>query len=102
MQEEGAGIMEISRELISRVAENAKLDLTEEEIREFTPQLKEVLEFFSEIDKADTKGIEPSMQPVEIRNVMREDKRGESLSQEEALSNTEHKKDGYFKGPKAV
>jgi len=33
---------------------------------------------------------------------MREDKEAKCLPQDEALSLTEHKKDGYFKGPKAL
>lgn len=94
--------MKVDKELIIKVADNAKLRLTGNEINEFLPQLKEVLEFFSHIDSVDTKGIEPSVQPVELKNVLREDRIKPSLKQEEALSNTEHKKDGYFKGPRAV
>jgi aspartyl-tRNA(Asn)/glutamyl-tRNA(Gln) amidotransferase subunit C len=94
--------MDINKELMLRVSENAKLKLTDDELKEFLPQLKEVLEFFSHIDKVDTKGIEISVQPVELKNSLREDEEKECLSQEDALKNTEHKKDGYFKGPKAV
>lgn len=94
--------MDINKELMLKVAENAKLKLTDDELKEFLPQLKEVLDFFSHIDKVDTKGIEPSVQPVELKNMLREDEIKPSLAQEDALKNTEHKKDGYFKGPKAV
>ncbi|MDP7180788.1 MAG: Asp-tRNA(Asn)/Glu-tRNA(Gln) amidotransferase subunit GatC [Candidatus Woesearchaeota archaeon] len=94
--------MKIDKELIEHVANVAKLDLTEKEIKEFLPQLKEVLESFSKLDRIDTKDVKSSFQPVEIKNVTREDKAGECLTQEQALSLTEHKKDGYFKGPKAV
>jgi Asp-tRNA(Asn)/Glu-tRNA(Gln) amidotransferase C subunit len=34
--------------------------------------------------------------------MLREDKVEKSLSQEVALANTKLKKDGYFKGPRAV
>lgn len=94
--------MELSRELIKKVADNAKLELTPKEIDKFLPQLKEILEAFSKIDEVDTGKTKASMQPVELKNVLREDKPGKCLSQEEALSNTEHKKDGYFKGPRVV
>ena len=57
---------------------------------------------FSTIDKCDTKNTKPSFQPIEIKNQVREDLVEDSLTQEEALANTEHKKDGYFKGPRAV
>ncbi|MCX8147278.1 MAG: Asp-tRNA(Asn)/Glu-tRNA(Gln) amidotransferase subunit GatC [Candidatus Woesearchaeota archaeon] len=94
--------MEITKEMILKVAENAKIRLTEDELNEFLPQFKEVLSYFSELDKVDTKDIEIAAHPVEIKNVLREDKAKKGLTQEEALSLTEHKKDGYFKGPKAV
>ena len=42
--------VKVDRNLILRVADNAKLSLTDKEIDEFLPQLKEVLEFFSSID----------------------------------------------------
>ena len=94
--------MRVDGELIKHVAEVARLNLTDAEIKKFVPQLKEILTAFSEIDKVDTGNVKPSFQPVELKNVMREDKAGLSLTQEEALRNAWHKKDGYFKGPRAV
>jgi len=94
--------MELNKELIKRVAEVARIELSEEEVKKFLPQLKEILESFSVIDKADTKGIVESFQPVKLQGVFREDKPGKPLSNKDALKNTEHKKDGYFKGPSAV
>ena len=94
--------MEIDAALIRKVAANARIELSEEEIREFVPQLKDILEHFSAINSADVKGIKPSAQPVEVRNVLRDDVIKKCLSQHDALSLTQHKKDGYFKGPRAV
>ena len=94
--------MEIDRKLLEHVAENARLRLTEEEINKFLPQLKEALEFFSKLQEINTENVKPSFQPVELRNAMREDAGKKCLTQDEALSLAEHKKDGYFKGPKIV
>ena len=94
--------MKVDKELIKRVAENSRLNLTEYEINEFLPQLKEVLENFELIQKAPTKDLEPSFQPLEIKNITREDKIEKTLSQEDALRNTKHKQNGYFKGPRAI
>lgn len=94
--------MKVDESLIRKVAENARLELSEAEIKEFIPQLKEILDAFSKLDEVDTKDTKPSFQPVEIKNAVREDKVGKCLSQEEALKNAVHKKDGYFKGPRAV
>tara|TARA_B100000315_G_C14286628_1_gene455520 strand:+ start:392 stop:694 length:303 start_codon:yes stop_codon:yes gene_type:complete len=94
--------MKIDKELIKKIATNARLNLTESEIKEFLPQLKEILINFETIQKAPTKNTEPSFQPIEIKNRTREDIIKPCLSQESALSNTKHKKDNYFKGPKAI
>ena len=94
--------MEIDRKLLEHVAIVARLKLTDEEIKKFLPQLKEALEFFSKLEEVDTDNVNPSFQPVELKNAMREDSQKECLSQDDALSLTEHKKDGYFKGPRVI
>ena len=94
--------MEINKNLLEHVADVARLKLNEDEIKKFLPQLKEAMGFFSKLNEVNTDGVIPSFQPVELKNAMREDKEKECLSQDDALSLAEHKKDGYFKGPKAV
>lgn len=94
--------MKIDREVIEHVAELARLKLSDKELKEFLPQLKEVLEAFSKIDEVDVKGVKPSFRPIELKNAMREDKATSCLSQEDALKNSPNTKDGYFKGPRAV
>ncbi|MBU0614792.1 MAG: Asp-tRNA(Asn)/Glu-tRNA(Gln) amidotransferase subunit GatC [Nanoarchaeota archaeon] len=94
--------MQVDKELIEHVAEVARLKLTDTEIKRFLPQLKEILEAFEKLQEVNTDDTKPSFQPVEIKNVMREDKITDCLTQEQALSLVKNKKDGYFKGPKAV
>ena len=94
--------MKIDKELISHVADVARLKLTDEELKRFTPELKSTLEFFEAIAEVDTKGIDISIQPVELADAIRDDLPEECLTQEEALSNSNDNKDGYIKGPKAV
>ncbi|MCH8004444.1 MAG: Asp-tRNA(Asn)/Glu-tRNA(Gln) amidotransferase subunit GatC [Nanoarchaeota archaeon] len=94
--------VKINKELIGHVAEVARLKLTDKEIEKFSKELREIIGSFSKLDEVDTKDIEPSLQPVGLKNMLREDKEEKSFTQEEALSLTEHKKDGYFKGPKAI
>lgn len=94
--------MKLDRKLIEHVAKVARLELSEDEIKALMPELTEVLEVFSRLSEADTAATEPSFQPVELKNMLRDDKTAECLSQEEALANSPNKKDGYFKGPRAV
>lgn len=92
----------IDSAILGKVAKNARLNLSEEEKKIFLPQLQEILDAFSVLDDLDVSKEKPSFQPIGIKNVWREDKVGKCLTQEEALSNTNHRKDGYFKGPKVI
>ena len=92
----------IDRELLLRVARNARVSLSEKEIETILPQFLEMLEAFKKIAEVDVKNEKLAFHPVEMQNAFREDVVEESLPQEEALSNSKHKKNGYFKGPKVV
>jgi len=94
--------MQINEELIIRVAKNARLELTDSEVKEFVPQFKEILSSFSELSKVDTNNIKPSFQPVEIRNSLRDDVIKSSIPINDILKNAKHKKGDYFLGPKAL
>ena len=94
--------MKIDRELLRHVADIARLELTEAEIKKFLPQLKEIIGAFSSLQEVDTSDTVSSIQPVVLRNAMREDKPEKCLDPEEALSQTNLKENGYFKGPKII
>jgi aspartyl-tRNA(Asn)/glutamyl-tRNA(Gln) amidotransferase subunit C len=94
--------MKVDKELIDNVAYVARLELSEKEKEKFVKEFKEILDAFSAVDKVDTSKVKNSFQPVELKNMAREDNVEPSFSQEKALANTQHKKDGYFKGPRAV
>ena len=95
-------MVEVDKKLLLRVAANARLNLTEAEIEKFLPQLQEILEAFSKLDEIDAAKEQPSFHPIKLKNVMRQDKVEKCLSQDEALSNTKNKKDGYFLGPRVT
>ena len=78
------------------------LELSKEEVNKFTKEFTAVIDWFNELSVVDTKGVKPSFHPLKTENVFREDKVENCLSQEESLSNTSHKEEGFFKGPKAV
>lgn len=92
----------VDKKLLLSVAKNARLNLTEGEIDKFLPQMQEILKTFSKLDKISVEKEKPSFQPIPLSNVMRKDHVEKCLTQEEALRNTKHKKDGYFLGPKAL
>ena len=71
---------------VEKIAKLARLKLSEEEIKKFEKDLEEVKEMFDEIDKIEVKE-NPCFQPVEVKNVTREDKVKKGFSTKEALSN---------------
>ncbi len=96
--------IEVTKELIQKVATNARLKLTDEEIEKFLPQIKEIIvDSFNKLDEVEANE-EPSFQPIESKNKFRKDEVKEGLSQEEALRNVSAKlkEKGYVKGPKVL
>jgi len=49
----------------------ARLELSEEDKEKYTPKLNMILDYFGEIDKADTEGVEPSYHVLPMSNVFR-------------------------------
>ena len=81
---------------IDYVAKLANLPLTEEEKRIFEKQLAGVLDYFSKLNEADTKTVEPIGHITGLVDVVREDKTAPSISQEDALVNAPKTHNGFF------
>ena len=93
--------MKIDKKVIEDVAKNARLNLSEAEKERFIKEFNEILDAFSIVASAPVSD-KASVHPEPILDVVREDVQTPCLTQDEALANTKHQKDGYFKGPKAV
>jgi aspartyl-tRNA(Asn)/glutamyl-tRNA(Gln) amidotransferase subunit C len=87
---------------VRKVAQIARLKLSDQELRKFSKDLESILKAFQDLERVPTKGVKPSFQPIETKNVLRKDKVEPSLTQEHALSNTKNKEKGFFKGPKVA
>ncbi|MFX0101498.1 MAG: Asp-tRNA(Asn)/Glu-tRNA(Gln) amidotransferase subunit GatC [Candidatus Hodarchaeota archaeon] len=92
----------INEETVQHLADLARIKLSDVEKKEFTKQLSNILDFFSQISELDTENVKPTYHVLELNNVFREDKVRESLSQDQALKNAPEKDKGYFKAPKIV
>ncbi|WP_457600281.1 Asp-tRNA(Asn)/Glu-tRNA(Gln) amidotransferase subunit GatC [Hydrogenivirga sp.] len=91
----------VDRNWVEKIALLARLKLTEEEVETFSRQLGDILSFVEQLGELDTSEVEPYIQNVE-ETPMREDKPGESLSQEEALKNAPERENGFFVVPRIV
>jgi len=90
----------VSEKTVKHVSKLARLNLTDKEVRKFTKQIDDILDIFKTLDKIKTKNVKPSFQPLEIKNIWREDK--PKKYDWKPLSNTKNKEKNYFKGPRAV
>lgn len=87
----------MNKEDIRHIANIAQIDFTDEELDKFAPSFDENIKLVNKIKEIDTDGVEMVFQVNGTENNIREDKTGESLTQEEALENAATKKYGYFK-----
>lgn len=94
--------MNITPDLVKQVAANSRLKLSEEEVKHFAAEMKDIIAWFEKLSEVNTDKVEPSFHPIPVKNISREDVKGECLDREKALSLTPHHKDGYFRGPKVV
>ena len=88
------------KDTIQKLAKSARLHLSSEEIEEFAPQLKEILDFFNQIKDIPTEKEEIAIQPIAQMNVWREDTPGKTLSQQDIFKNTKSREKNFFKGPR--
>jgi aspartyl-tRNA(Asn)/glutamyl-tRNA(Gln) amidotransferase subunit C len=58
---------------VEHVAKLARLALTEDEKRLYTDQLSRILEYFGQLNKVNTDGVEPMSHALPVVNVLRED-----------------------------
>lgn len=82
---------------VETIAELAKLTLTAEEKAMFQEQLSAILDYAERLQQVDTTGIPPTASALPLKNVMRADEVGLSLSTEAALFNAPEAEDDSFK-----
>ncbi len=87
----------LTKQEVLHVAKLAKLELTPQEVEKFTDQLSNIVDFISQLQEVDVKGIEPTSQTTGLENVFRNDKIVPSLNVGDALSGTDETHNGYFK-----
>lgn len=65
--------MKIDEKEIAKIAEIARIDLSEDEKAEFSKQLTDMIEYVEKIKALDTSGVEPADNIINLTNVTRDD-----------------------------
>jgi aspartyl-tRNA(Asn)/glutamyl-tRNA(Gln) amidotransferase subunit C len=95
--------MSIDSSQVKKIANLARLSITEEETETFGSQLSDILTHIKKLEGLDTTGVEPTSHVLELVNVVRDDIVKESLSTEEALRNAPDKEEGgFYRVPKII
>jgi aspartyl-tRNA(Asn)/glutamyl-tRNA(Gln) amidotransferase subunit C len=87
------------------VADLAHLELTDEEVKKYLPQLESILEHVDKLNQLDTTSIEPMAQvtyPGSENAALRSDIVRKCFTQEEALANAPEQGAGCFKVPSVI
>ena len=88
----------ITKATVAHVVKLANLKLTPQELELFTRQLSQILEYVGQLEKVDTKNIQPIAQITGLENVERSDEpTTQPLTQEEVLFNASSTHNNLFK-----
>ena len=95
--------MDVNCETIKHLADLSNFDLSDKETESLTKDLKNIINYISELDKLDTDGIEPTYQVFEMENVWRDDEiKEQDATREQLLALTKEEKDHQIKVPKVL
>ena len=97
--------MALTEKDVLYVADLAHLELTDQEVKKFVPQLDSVLEYVQKLNQLDTTKVEPMAQ-VSISTAdnaaLRSDQAHPTFSQEDAIKSAPEPGGGCFKVPHVI
>jgi aspartyl-tRNA(Asn)/glutamyl-tRNA(Gln) amidotransferase subunit C len=98
--------MAIQKEDIRKIAKLAHLEITDEEVALYTPQMADIVAYVEQLNELDTESVEPAIGGLtaegETTATMREDAPHESLGQKLALDQAPAAVAGHFRVPKVL
>jgi aspartyl-tRNA(Asn)/glutamyl-tRNA(Gln) amidotransferase subunit C len=88
----------LTREDVLKLARLARLELTDEEIEEFSEELSAILQYVEQLQQIDISGLEPTNQVTGLTNVTRDDEAVDyGYTAEKLLENVPATKDDQIK-----
>jgi aspartyl-tRNA(Asn)/glutamyl-tRNA(Gln) amidotransferase subunit C len=98
--------MPITQSDIEKVAQLAHLELGEEELKTFGPQMTEIVAYVEQLNELDTTNVEPAIGGLtpegESTETSRPDEIRGSLGQKIALAEAPDPAEGHFRVPKVL
>ena len=95
--------MEVNCETIKHLAQLSNFSMSDKQAEKLTGDLKNIINYISELDKLDTDGVPPTYQVFEMENVWRNDEiLPQDADREQLLALTKEEKDHQIKVPKVL
>ena len=98
--------MPITQSDIEKVAQLAHLELGEEELKTFGPQMAEIIAYVEQLNELDTANVEPAIGGLTPEGARTETSRADevvgSLGQKVALAEAPDPAEGHFRVPKVL
>lgn len=91
--------MAIGLDEVRKVAQLARLQLSEEELAQMQEQLSRILDHIAMLQEVDVAAVPPTAQATDISNMLRPDAVRPSLPREDVLLNAPDAQDGMFRIP---
>lgn len=97
-----APTVSLSADEVRHVAMLARLAVTDEEVEALAPELNAILGYAEQVGEVAAEGISPTVHPVPLTNVLRDDVAGDTLDREELLAGGPQSEDDRFVVPRIV
>ena len=94
--------MNITPELVERIAGLSRLELEAGEKRDMTAELERIVAYMDVLNRLDTVGVEPMSHVFPVKNVLREDEMEPSQDRAELLARAPASDGEAFLVPRAV
>ncbi len=94
--------MSVSEKEVRYVANLARLQLSEEEVKNLAGDMNKILGYMELLNELDTSQVEPLEHVIEMDSRLRKDEAKPTISHEEALKNAPDADSDYFRVPKVI
>ena len=91
--------MALTRAEVEKVSLLGRLRLSEAELDTMTTQLGRVIGYVEQLAEVNTDNVQPMAHAVEMHNVFRDDKQGQSLPRDAALANAPKRDSECYRVP---
>jgi aspartyl-tRNA(Asn)/glutamyl-tRNA(Gln) amidotransferase subunit C len=93
----------LTRDDVLKLAHLARLDLTDEEVEQYSSELTDILQYVEQLSGVDVGGLEPTNQVTGLTNVTREDEvRDYGYEAADLLKNVPSVKDNQIKAKRIL